>query len=94
VACGLHDWTETKTDVPGRELHHGYSLRSTQVVAGARWLDENTLEMTWIFAETAFRDTVVCRFDGSRVTIERSVNVNSSALSWPTLSGVLSDCRL
>jgi CubicO group peptidase (beta-lactamase class C family) len=94
LECGLHDWTETRTDVPGRELHHGYSLSSTQVVAGARWLDENTLEMTWIFAETAFRDTVVCRFDGSRVTIERSVNVNSSALSWPTLSGVLSDSRL
>jgi hypothetical protein len=88
VACGLQDWIETQTDVLGRELHHGYALRSTQVVAGARWLDESTLEMTWIFAETAFRDTVVCRFDGDRVTIERSVNVNSSALSWPILSGV------
>jgi len=93
VACGLRDWIETKTDVPGRELHHGYSLRSTQVVAGARWLDESTLEMTWIFAQTAFRDTVVCHFDGDRVTLERSVNVNSGALSWPTLSGVLSDAR-
>jgi CubicO group peptidase (beta-lactamase class C family) len=91
VACGLQDWVETQTDVPGRELHHGYSLRSTQVVAGARWLDESTLEMTWIFAQTAFRDTVVCRFDRDRVTIERSVNVNSSALAWPTLSGVLRD---
>jgi hypothetical protein len=94
VACGLHDWLETQTDVPGRELHHGYSLRSAQVVAGARWLDESTLEMTWIFAETAFRDTVVCRFDRDRVTIERSVNVNSSALSWPTLSGALRDSGL
>jgi CubicO group peptidase (beta-lactamase class C family) len=90
VACGL-DWIESRTDVPGRELHHGYSLRSTPVVAGARWLDESTLEMTWIFAQTAFRDTVVCRFDLDRVTIERSVNVNSSALSWPTLTGVLKD---
>jgi hypothetical protein len=43
--------------------------------------------MTWIFAETAFRDTVVCRFDSGGVAIERSVNVNSSALSWPRLSG-------
>jgi hypothetical protein len=89
IACGLHDWLETQTDVPGRELHHGYSLKSAQVVAGARWLDEDTLEMTWIFAETAFRDTVACRFDRDRVTIERSVNVNSSARSWPTLSGAL-----
>jgi CubicO group peptidase (beta-lactamase class C family) len=94
VECGLHDWIETQSDVPGRELHHGYSLRSAQVVAGARWLDENTLQMTWIFAETAFRDTVVCRFERDRITIERSVNVNSSALSWPTLTGGLSDSRL
>jgi hypothetical protein len=57
------------------------------VVAGARWIDEHTLRMTWIFAETAFRDTVECRFDSERVTIDRSVNVNSSALSWPRLSG-------
>jgi CubicO group peptidase (beta-lactamase class C family) len=94
VVCGLDDWIETQADVPGPELHHGYSLRSTPVVAGARWLDEDTLEMTWIFAQTAFRDTVVSRFDRDRLTIERSVNVNSSALSWPTLSGVLSDSRI
>jgi hypothetical protein len=43
--------------------------------------------MTWIFAETAFRDTVECCFDSERVTLDRSVNVNSSALSWPRLSG-------
>lgn len=93
VVCGLRDWFETKTDVPGRELHHGYSLRFTQVVAGARWFDEGTLEMTWIFAQTAFRDTVVCRFEQDRVTLERRVNVNSAALSWPTLAGALSDSR-
>jgi hypothetical protein len=43
--------------------------------------------MTWIFADTAFRDTVDCRFESGRVTVSRSVNVNSSALSWPRLSG-------
>ena len=56
-------------------------------------VDEGTLEMTWIFAETAFRDRVVCRFEQGRVTVERSVNVNSSALSWPTLVGVRSERR-
>jgi hypothetical protein len=91
VVCGLQGWIETETDVPGRELHHGYSLQGAKVVAAARWLDESTLEMTWIFAETAFRDTVVCRFEQDRVTVERSVNVNSSALTWPTLIGVRSE---
>jgi hypothetical protein len=87
VVCGLGDWIEGHTDVPGADLHHGYAFESAVVVAGARWLDENTLQMTWIFADTAFRDTVVCRFDSDRVTVNRSVNVNSSALSWPRLSG-------
>jgi hypothetical protein len=87
VTCGLADWVEAQTDIPGRDLHHGYALQPARVVAGARWLDENTLEMTWIFVETAFRDSVVCRFDADRVTVNRRVNVNSSVLSWPALSG-------
>ena len=87
VVCGLHEWIESRTDVPGADLHHGYSLESAVVVASAAWADENTLRMRWIFAETAFQDTVLCRFDGDRVIVERSVNVNSSARSWPPLSG-------
>jgi hypothetical protein len=87
IVCGLRDWIESRTDMPGADLHHGYALQSAVVVAGAAWADEQTLRMTWIFAETAFRDTVVCRFDSAGVSIERSVNVNSSALSWPRLSG-------
>jgi CubicO group peptidase (beta-lactamase class C family) len=87
VVCGLHEWIESRTDVPGAGLHHGYSLESAVVVASAAWADENTLRMRWIFAETAFQDTVLCQFDGDRVSVERSVNVNSSACSWPQLSG-------
>jgi CubicO group peptidase (beta-lactamase class C family) len=87
VVCGLRDWIESRTGVPGADLHHGYALQSAVVVASAAWTDANTLRMIWIFAETAFRDTVVCRFDNGSVTVERSVNVNSSALSWPRLSG-------
>ena len=87
VVCGLREWIESRTDMPGADLHHGYAFQSAVVVAGAVWTDENTLQMTWIFAETAFRDTVVCRFDTNGVTVERSVNVNSSARSWPPLSG-------
>ena len=87
VSCGLGDWIESRTDIPGADLHHGYSLESAVVVAGGTWVDDHTLELTWIFVETAFRDTVVCRFDAAGVTIDRSVNVNSSARSWPRLTG-------
>jgi CubicO group peptidase (beta-lactamase class C family) len=87
VVCGLREWLESRTDMPGGDLHHGYSLQSAIIVAGATWTDEHTLRMTWIFAETAFRDTVVCRFDADGVMVERSVNVNSAAMAWPRLSG-------
>ena len=45
--------------------------------------------MTWVFVETAFRDTVVCIFEGPAVRFDRSVNVNSGATSLPTLIGRL-----
>ena len=83
IAAALGDWLESETDMPGRDLHHGYSLPSARVVAGARWLNEVTLEMTWIFVETAFRDTVTLRFEGDRMTYDRRVNVNTAALSQP-----------
>ena len=86
IAAALEGWLEGETDMPGRDLHHGYSLPSARVVAGARWLDEATLEMTWIFVETAFRDTVTLRFEGNRMTHDRRVNVNSAALSQPTVT--------
>ena len=88
IACGLQAWIESRTDMPGADLHHGYALDSAVVVAGADWMDAHTLRMAWIFAETAFRDTVICRFDHGGVAIERSVNVNSSALTWPRLRSI------
>ncbi len=87
VTCGREDWIEGRTDIPGRELHHGYRLGGAPVIASARWRDAATLEMTWIFAETAFRDTVVCRFDAETVTVDRAVNINSADRRHPTLVG-------
>src|SRR5262249_23487624 len=88
VVCGLADWIESTTDMPGADLHHGYSLQAAVVVGSASWTDANTLQMVWIFAETAFRGTVVCRFDANGVVIERSVNVNSGARAWPSLESM------
>lgn len=87
LKMGVDSWIESDTSMPGRELHHGYELRPARVVAGARWLDPRMLEMHWIFAETAFRDTVICHFEADRVSVVRSVNVNSGPRSHPTLSG-------
>ncbi len=87
VSAGLSGWIEGTTTMPGRELHHGYELSGAVVVAGAGWQDDDTLAMEWIFAETAFRDTVTLRFDGDHLTFSRRVNINSAARSLPDLRG-------
>ena len=87
VRVGLRDWLESQTTVSGGSLHHQYEPESLRVVAGGHWVDERTFEMTWQFVETAFRDTLVCRFEGDTLTLDRSVNINSGATKRPTLVG-------
>jgi CubicO group peptidase (beta-lactamase class C family) len=87
IRAGLGQWLESTTDMPGQDLHHGYTFEKEPVVANAHWRDAQTLEMTWIFPQTAFRDTVVCTFKGNGLRIERGVNVNSSVMQHPTLIG-------
>jgi len=84
---GIEQWVTGTTNMPGRALHHGYEFKDAQVVAGARWLDGKTLEMTWIYPQTAFRDRVVCEFDGERVSFARTVNVNSAEKGQEVLVG-------
>jgi hypothetical protein len=87
VTMGLGRWLEGEASAPAPDLHHGYEMRRARVVASARWTDPDTLEMTWIFVESAFRDTVTCRFEGEQIRYSRRVNVNSAALSQPVLTG-------
>ena len=89
IVNGTANWLEQRSTMSGARLHHEYDPAEMVVVAGARWRDPSTLELTWQFVETAFRDTVVCRFDGNRITIDRSVNLNSAETSLPTLKGVI-----
>jgi CubicO group peptidase (beta-lactamase class C family) len=89
IRMGIDRWIESEADVPAPELHHGYAMRPARVVACARWTDADTLQMTWIFVESAFRDTVTCRFEGDRLRYSRRVNVNSGPLSQPDITGVL-----
>jgi len=88
VKCGLGDWIESFTTITGDKLHHGYQPDLMRVVAGGSWKDRNTLELTWQFNETSFRDTIVCHFDGKSMTYDRRVNVNSGPLARPAVHGV------
>lgn len=87
VGMGTDRWLEGEAAVPAPALHHGYEMSPARVVASARWTGPDTLEMTWIFVESAFRDTVICRFEGDRIQYSRRVNVNSGPLSQPTITG-------
>jgi CubicO group peptidase (beta-lactamase class C family) len=89
IKAGLGRPVEDETTMPGGKLHHEYDLDRIRVVATGAWQDDRTLVMTWTFVETAFRDTVVCMFEGPAVRLDRSVNVNSGATSLPTLVGRL-----
>lgn len=87
VRCGLSDYIESFTTITGDKLHHEYQPSLMRVVGGASWKDHSTLELVWQFSESAFRDTVTCRFNGSSLTFDRRVNVNSGALNRPTVHG-------
>jgi hypothetical protein len=87
VAMGLGSWRDGETSVSGAGLHHGYESDRSRVVAGAQWLDDDRLEMTWQFVETSFRDRVLITFRSDGLRFERSVNVNSSARHRPPIVG-------
>lgn len=89
VIAGLGRWREQDTTMTGARLHHEYQPDAMRVVAGAVWQTHDQLDMTWQFVESAFRDTVVCRFEGDRVTIDRRVNINSGERKLLTLRGEL-----
>ena len=59
IDVGLAEWIEGRTSMTGNKLHHQYQPDTMVVVAGGCWVDPDTFEMTWQFAETAFRDRVV-----------------------------------
>ncbi len=89
VLVGLGQWLESRTSMTGNKLHHQYQTDDMKVVASGRWWDERTFEMTWQFVETAWVDTVVCRFLGDRISVDRRVNANYAPRVRPTLRGDL-----
>jgi hypothetical protein len=44
--------------------------KSFKVAGAAAWKDDQTLAMRWQYYETPHHDTVMCRFDGNRLTVE------------------------
>lgn len=89
IEVGLGHPVEGDTTMTGYKLHHDYQPDRMRVVASGTWRDARTLVMTWTFVECAFRDTVVCVFEGPYMRFSRSVNVNAGPIEMPTLVGRL-----
>ena len=89
IAMPINGWSEDVASLPGADLHHGYPLKDALIVAGARWLAPDRLELVWHFVESAFRDTVQIWIEGDRIAFDRRVNINSGARAWPMLTGTL-----
>jgi len=87
IKAGLGQTFEDDTTMTGNKLHHEYELDRMRVMASGGWRDDRTFVMTWSFVETAFRDTVICFFEGPALRFDRRVNVNSAETSLPTLTG-------
>jgi CubicO group peptidase (beta-lactamase class C family) len=88
LTAGRDSWVVAPTYLPGADLHHGYRMDGMPVAAGLRWIAANRIELVVHFLESAFRDTFVFTVDGDRLTMDRSVNINAGARSWPTMTAV------
>ncbi|MEM6999948.1 MAG: serine hydrolase [Pseudomonadota bacterium] len=89
VRMGLSAWLESDTSITGAKLHHQYQPDIMRVVAHGYWWDKSTFAMTWQFVETAWVDTVVCRFHAQHISIDRRTNANYAPTVAPTLRGTM-----
>lgn len=81
-------WRETTSSMRAGELHHGYAMEDVPTVLGWRWLADDRIELVLHFVEATFRDTILIAAGKNGLTVDRSVNINSSARSWPQLHAV------
>ncbi len=87
VRTGIDRLIEGDTTINGAELHHQYQPETMRVAAGGVWTDDDTFTMTWVFNETAFRDTVVLVFSDAGLTMDRRTNVNAGPFERPRMLG-------
>lgn len=80
---GLHEGSTTMT---GNTLHHEYQPDLMVCLANAAWISDRHLQLQWRFVETAFCDTVDCRFGDEGMTFDRQVNTNAGPLRMPTVT--------
>ncbi len=85
---GLREWKQQRTGVSVWRLHHSYQEDDALILAGARWLGPDTLELTWHFLEGPFIDHLTLRFQkADGVVLDHRVNCNSGPTELPGAEG-------
>lgn len=87
IECGIGDWVEGETTMPGAILHHMQQPDVLHVKARGNWVDEKTFIMIWTYIDMPFTDTVTSSFEGNKLIFKRSVNVNGGAMERPIILG-------
>jgi len=74
LTCGLGRWERGETDLDPVPLKLVPTVVSGEtkfpIAAAGAWSDERTLNLRVQYVETAHYDTLTCRFDGDKVTVE------------------------
>ncbi|QUQ72463.1 serine hydrolase domain-containing protein [Kutzneria sp. CA-103260] len=88
VEHGVGEWRRQDTGVSVWRLHHSYQEEDAPILAGARWLSADELELTWHFLEGPFIDHLLLRFEDDGVVLDHRVNCNSGPTELPTIRSV------
>ena len=92
ISLAQGGWVYGETALPGtppRLISGGAPKPGTlaKVAASAAWKDANTLELLLRYYETPHHDTLTCRFDGDKVSIEMIASIG--VVKRPMLRGTL-----
>ena len=88
LVCGTDGWLLGKTALFGEADRHDPSgAGSRPVGAACTWTTEDTFVVTAQFYETPFSNTLTCKFSGTQVTVDTSVNVSFGPTQGPQLVG-------
>ncbi|MFT4735144.1 MAG: hypothetical protein ACI9DJ_000167 [Algoriphagus sp.] len=79
---GMEKWRDNNSYSVNDFPVAGRIYVSSLILATATWLEDNTLQINRKFVEAIHGDTLVCFFDGDKVTIEfnNSVSQNSGSI--------------
>lgn len=90
ATAGMEQWVKGETTV--FDINPAVNLTGVQYTDAAIrgvWTDENTLALQICLYKTPYIQTMTCKFDGDKLTLERKMNVSFGPATLPTLVGHL-----